>query len=50
MKQNTSKQLADYYTRVRETAIKCEYNAHEDEAIRNHLIYETKPKKYEAEQ
>ena len=39
MKQNTSEPLADYYARVRETAMKCEYNAHENEAIRDHLIH-----------
>ena len=38
LKQSTSERLADYYARVRETAKKCEYNDHETEAIRDHLI------------
>ena len=33
LKQQTSERLADYYSKVRETEMKCDYGTHEDNAI-----------------
>ena len=38
LNQNTGERLADYYARIREIAIKCEYGYHENDAIRDYLI------------
>ena len=38
LKQNTDKRIADYYTRLREIAKKCDYGTPENDAIRDHLI------------
>jgi hypothetical protein len=37
LSQQTYENMAQYYTRIRETAKKCEF-ANEDEAVRDHLI------------
>jgi hypothetical protein len=38
LSQQTYENMAQYYTRIRETAKKCEEFANEDEAVRDHLI------------
>lgn len=50
LKQNTDERIADYYTRLREIATKCDYGTHENDAIRDHLIQTMITTIYEAKQ